>query len=87
LLRCQRSLCLLICCSYVATIGFAAEHASTIEQLLSNQLPVILGPIVMGMHFLYVFLSFFGFVYARRPLWIWLSWRLWKTYMAHSGYE
>jgi len=58
---------------YHATIGFAAEYAHPFEQLLSNHLPFVIGPLLLGLHLW--------------TWWIWLVWRLWKTYMAHSGYS
>eukprot|EP00730_Choanoeca_flexa_P014556 TRINITY_DN6406_c0_g1_i2.p1 TRINITY_DN6406_c0_g1~~TRINITY_DN6406_c0_g1_i2.p1 ORF type:complete len:341 (+),score=45.10 TRINITY_DN6406_c0_g1_i2:90-1025(+) len=56
---------------YNGTIGIAAEYASPLEQLLSNQGPTILGPILTGMH-LHVWM-------------VYLAWRLWRTYETHSG--
>lgn len=58
---------------YKGTIGFAAEHAHPVEALLSNQLPTVLGPLLMGMH-LHAWVCF-------------LAWRLWRTYETHSGYS
>ena len=56
---------------YNGSIGFAAEYAHPVEQLLSNQLPTIGGALFFGFH----------------PLvWlVWLSWRLLQTYETHSG--
>jgi sterol desaturase/sphingolipid hydroxylase (fatty acid hydroxylase superfamily) len=58
--------------TYTGTIGFAAEYASPVEQILANQLPTIGGCLFFGAHPL-VFL-------------IWIACRLQQTYEAHSGY-
>jgi len=58
--------------NYTGTVGFAAEHAGPIEQVVANILPSIGGCIFFGRH---------PFV-----LLIWLSMRLHNTYDGHSGY-
>eukprot|EP01091_Cochliopodium_minus_P006943 TRINITY_DN1689_c0_g1_i1.p1 TRINITY_DN1689_c0_g1~~TRINITY_DN1689_c0_g1_i1.p1 ORF type:complete len:295 (-),score=37.95 TRINITY_DN1689_c0_g1_i1:48-893(-) len=58
--------------SYKQTIGFAAEYSHFIESLLSNQIPTVLGPILLGSHI--------------STFWVYLFWRLMKTYRAHSGF-
>eukprot|EP01062_Namystynia_karyoxenos_P010793 TRINITY_DN1383_c0_g1_i1.p2 TRINITY_DN1383_c0_g1~~TRINITY_DN1383_c0_g1_i1.p2 ORF type:complete len:322 (+),score=112.87 TRINITY_DN1383_c0_g1_i1:89-1054(+) len=57
---------------FKGTVGFAAEFAHPVEQLLANILPSVGGCIFLGRHFL-VFL-------------VWLSTRLWQTYEGHSGF-
>lgn len=57
---------------YKGTIGFAAEYAHPIEQVISNQGPTIGGVLLCGAHFSLV-LS-------------WLVNRLQQTYEGHSGY-
>jgi len=57
---------------YIGTIGFAAEYAHPVEQLLANQGPTIIGSIVQGVHPLILL--------------VWLAWRLENTYEGHSGY-
>jgi len=57
---------------YKGTIGFAAEYAHPIEQIIANQGPTIIGCLVMGVHF-HVFF-------------VWLMVRLEQTYETHSGY-
>ena len=57
---------------YKGTIGFAAEYAGVIETITSNQIPTILGCLLVGCHF--------------HILLIWLAARLEETYEAHSGY-
>jgi len=57
---------------YTGSIGFAAEYAHPIEQVLSNQGPTILGALLQG---------------VPTPVWwTFLAWRLWNTYEGHSGY-
>ncbi|EGD82670.1 GTP binding protein 4 [Salpingoeca rosetta] len=58
---------------YKATTGFAAEYASPLEQLLSNQLPVVVGPLLCRM--------------TTTEWLVFLVWRLWRTYEDHSGYD
>lgn len=58
--------------TYVGTIGFAAEFANPVEQIVSNQLPTAGACIFGGVH-LAVWLT-------------WLAVRLEETYEAHSGY-
>eukprot|EP00759_Apiculatamorpha_spiralis_P049434 PhF_6_TR44253/c0_g1_i2/m.68095 len=57
---------------YVGSIGFAAEYADPVEQVLANQGPTALYCFAMGVH---------PFVWFT-----WLSWRLYQTFEAHSGY-
>lgn len=58
--------------TYTGTIAFSAEYAHPAEQILSNQLPTVLAPMLLGMH--------------PSLFLVWLSWRLWYTYETHSGY-
>jgi sterol desaturase/sphingolipid hydroxylase (fatty acid hydroxylase superfamily) len=58
--------------AYTGTIGFAAEYAHPIEQILSNQGPTVLGCLLVGSHQLVWF--------------VWLTSRLKETYEGHSGY-
>merc|ERR1711988_232900 len=58
--------------NYTGTIGFAAEHAGPIEQVVSNMMPTLGGCIFFGRH-PYVLL-------------VWLFMRLHYTYDGHSGY-
>lgn len=58
--------------TYKGTIGFAAEYAHPIEQIVSNQGPTIGGCLLMGSHFC--------------VLLMWLINRLQQTYEGHSGY-
>lgn len=57
---------------YKGTVAFAAEHASLLEQVVSNQVPTALLGALMGVHML--------------VWWVWLAHRLWETYQTHSGY-
>lgn len=57
---------------YTGTIGFAAEYAHWVEQILGNQIPSIIGCALLGSH-IFVWL-------------VWLAYRLIGTYTAHSGY-
>ena len=57
---------------YGAPIGIAAEHASSLESLISNGLPTIAGPLLLGTHML--------------TAWIWLALRLALTVDNHCGY-
>eukprot|EP00906_Rhabdomonas_costata_P030158 RCo042583 len=61
--------------TYVGTVGFAAEFAHPVEQVFANYLPS------MG----------YCFVYSGNMdvsiFFVWLGWRLWQTYEAHSGYD
>jgi methylsterol monooxygenase len=60
---------------YIGSIGFAAEHAHPLEQILANQ-----GPTAFYM------IAFSGTV-GHPALWFtWIMWRMWETYEAHSGY-
>eukprot|EP01147_Barroeca_monosierra_P009182 gene9182-1473_t len=54
---------------YKGTIGFAAEYASPLEQLLSNQIPSVLGALLSGM--------------STAEWLVYLFWRLWRTYEVH----
>jgi len=57
---------------YSGTIAFAAEYAHWFEQLFSNQIPTVLPVVLCGAHV--------------TVFWLWLAWRLWETYEAHSGF-
>lgn len=56
---------------FTGTIGFAAEHAHPVEQLLSNQLPTVGFSILVGSHPLVFY--------------VWVAMRLLQTYEVHSG--
>ena len=58
--------------SYNGSIGFAAEFAAPLEQVIANQLPSIGGCLFFGAH----------------PIvfWVWLAARLQQTYEGHSGF-
>lgn len=58
--------------TYVGPVSFSAEHAHTLEILLSNHLPTMAGVLIMGAHPAVVL--------------CWIAVRLQKTYEAHSGY-
>jgi len=58
--------------AYTGSIGFAAEFASPLEQMISMKVPSISGVVLTGAHPA-IFL-------------VWLSYRLCQTYEAHSGY-
>lgn len=58
--------------TYTGTVGYAAEFAHPLEQLLSNQGPTVLGCLLLGSHWLVWF--------------SWLAARLKETYEGHSGY-
>eukprot|EP01134_Creolimax_fragrantissima_P005371 CFRG5371T1 len=57
---------------YVGTIGFAAEFAHPVENIIANQLPTVFYSYFFGVHPLIYF--------------AWLGWRMVETYEAHSGY-
>lgn len=57
---------------YIGTIGFAAEYSGPLESALSNQLPLVIAPILLGLH---------PFLWAML-----LVERLRRTYEGHSGY-
>lgn len=57
---------------YSGSIGFAAEYAHPLEQILANQAPSTIGALVQGVHF--------------STFMVWLMWRLENTYEGHSGY-
>eukprot|EP01046_Picozoa_sp_COSAG06_P029134 COSAG06_NODE_2681_length_6459_cov_3.199528_3_plen_352_part_00 len=56
---------------YTGTIGFAAEHAHPVEQLLSNQIPTVGLCVLVGPHPLVFY--------------VWIMLRLLQTYETHSG--
>jgi len=58
---------------FTAPIGIASEFAHPVEQVLANQLPTILGAMLMGSHLL--------------TFWVWLFLRIVETIEAHSGYS
>jgi sterol desaturase/sphingolipid hydroxylase (fatty acid hydroxylase superfamily) len=60
---------------YVGTIGFAAEYAHPIEQLLANQIPTAF------------YVIFCSREVGQAVFFTWLVWRLWETFEAHSGYS
>lgn len=58
--------------AYSGTIGFAAEFASPLEQILSMKVPTSAGCILVGCH---------------PAIWlVWMAFRLCQTYEAHSGF-
>jgi len=60
---------------YIGSIGFAAEHAHPLEQVLANQ-----GPTAF-------YMIAFSATVQHPALWFtWILWRMWETYEAHSGY-
>jgi len=59
--------------SYIGTIGFAAEEAHPVEQIVSNIGPTIGGCLFFGRPLL--------------VFWLWLGCRLQQTYEGHSGYS
>jgi len=58
---------------FKVSIGLAAEYAHPIEQIISNQLPTIAGPLLLGSH--------------MAVLWLWLWLRVIETVDAHSGFD
>lgn len=58
--------------TYKGTVGFAAEFAHPVEQIVSNQIPTAIACVLGGSHFCVWF--------------VWLLCRLEQTYEAHSGY-
>lgn len=58
--------------THIGTVGFSAEYAHPIEQILSNQGPTIGGCLLSGAH---ICLTLF-----------WIQCRLYQTYETHSGY-
>lgn len=53
---------------FISTIGFAAEYAHPLEQLIANGLPTLAGPLILGVH--------------MWLLWLWLFLRIWETVSA-----
>lgn len=58
---------------FTGTIGFAAEYAHPVEQLLSNQIPTVGFCVLVGAHPLVFY--------------VWLTMRLLQTYETHSGVQ
>jgi methylsterol monooxygenase len=58
---------------FTAPIGMAATYAHPIEHLVSNMLPLSLGPLLMNSHIVTV--------------WIWYSLAIINTINSHSGYD
>jgi len=58
---------------FKSTIGIASEYAHPVEAILSNLVPSLAGPFVVGPH---VF-----------TFWLWTSFRVIETTDAHSGYN
>jgi 4-alpha-methyl-delta7-sterol-4alpha-methyl oxidase len=58
---------------FTTSIGLASEFAHPVEQIIANQLPSILGALLLGSH---VF-----------TFWLWLTLRIIETIDAHSGYD
>ncbi len=56
---------------YKGTIGFAAEYASPVEQVVSNYLSTVGMVVYLGVHPLFWL--------------VWLAYRLLQTYETHSG--
>jgi len=58
---------------WTAPIGLSAQYAHPIEQILSNLVPFMIGPLICGSHLV--------------TLWIWLAIGLFDTVTRHSGYH
>jgi len=58
---------------FKATIGIASEYAHPVEVLVSNSLPFLSGPLLMGPHIV--------------TWWCWIVLRITETIDAHSGYS
>jgi methylsterol monooxygenase len=58
---------------FTAPIGMAATYAHPIEHLVSNMLPLAMGPIVMKSHLV--------------TIWIWFSLAIFNTINSHCGYD
>jgi fatty acid hydroxylase domain-containing protein 2 len=58
---------------WTAPIAVAAAYCHPIEHVLSNILPVVIGPLVMGSHLV--------------TMWIWIFWLTSETLATHSGYH
>ncbi|TPX61579.1 hypothetical protein SpCBS45565_g07215 [Spizellomyces sp. 'palustris'] len=58
---------------FTAPVGMSAEYAHPIEHVLSNIVPVVVGPILMGSHLV--------------TMWLWLSMALFTTVTVHAGYD
>ena len=58
---------------YREPVGFASEYAHPVEQIIANALPTILPPIFLGVH--------------PNVWFVWITWRLFETYVAHSGLD
>lgn len=58
---------------WTAPVGLVALYAHPIEHLVSNMLPPIIGPILMGSHL--------------ATAWLWFALVLLSTTVAHSGYH
>lgn len=58
---------------WTAPVGLVAVYAHPIEHIMSNMLPPIVGPIVMGSHL--------------ATAWLWFALVLVSTTIAHSGYH
>lgn len=57
---------------YTAPVAVSAQYADAVEHMFSNLLPVLLGPVVMGAHYVTVF--------------VWLIHVHLRTLNDHSGY-
>lgn len=57
---------------FKVTNGLAAEYATPVEHLLSNLIPTLAGPLLLGSHAL--------------VLGLWLALRMWESLEGHSGY-
>jgi methylsterol monooxygenase len=60
---------------YVGSIGFAAEFAHPLEQLVANQLPTLVVVVVASRHL------------HQATVFAWIAARVWETVEAHSGYS
>jgi len=58
---------------FKSTIGIASEYAHPVEDILSNALPSLLGPLLVGPHIV--------------VFWVWIVLRVIETVDAHSGYN
>ena len=58
---------------WTAPVGLASVYAHPIEHVISNLVPLVSGPLLLGSHLL--------------TLWIWVSIGLLQTIVVHSGYH
>lgn len=58
---------------FTAPVAFASQYAHPVEHIVANTLPIVVPPIVLGMHVL--------------TLWLFVAWQLIETATVHSGYD